>query len=53
MSGEFEAERRTATKSATLDDLHALEGGCAADSPLGLRDAAIGSILVTTAAPQR
>jgi integrase/recombinase XerD len=40
----------TPTKSATLDDLHALERGCAGDGPLDLRDAAIVSILVTTAA---
>ncbi len=40
----------TPTKSATLDDLHALERGCAGDSPLDLRDRAIVSILVTTAA---
>jgi integrase/recombinase XerD len=40
----------TPTKSATLDDLQALERGCAADSPLDLRDQAIVSILVTTAA---
>jgi integrase len=40
----------TPTKSATLDDLRALERGCAGDRPLDLRDAAIVSILVTTAA---
>ena len=40
----------TPTKSATLDDLHALERGCAGDSALDLRDRAIVSILVTTAA---
>jgi integrase/recombinase XerD len=40
----------TPTKSATLDDLHALERGCAGDHPLDLRDRAIVSILVTTAA---
>jgi integrase len=40
----------TPTKSATLDDLHALERGCTGDSPLDLRDQAIVSILVTTAA---
>ncbi len=40
----------TPTKSATLDDLHALERGCAGDEPLDLRDGAIVSILVTTAA---
>jgi integrase/recombinase XerD len=40
----------TPTKSATLDDLHALERGCAGVGPLDLRDQAIVSILVTTAA---
>ena len=40
----------TPTKSATLDDLRALERGCVGDGPLDLRDAAIVSILVTTAA---
>jgi integrase len=40
----------TPTKSATLDDLHALERGCAGNEPLDLRDRAIVSILVTTAA---
>jgi integrase/recombinase XerD len=40
----------TPTKSATLDDLLALQAGCAGDHPLDLRDAAIVSILVTTAA---
>jgi integrase/recombinase XerD len=40
----------TPTKSATLDDLRALERGCIGDHPLDLRDAAIVSILVTTAA---
>jgi integrase/recombinase XerD len=40
----------TPTKSATLDDLHALERGCVGDEPLDLRDQAIVSILVTTAA---
>jgi len=40
----------TPTKSATLDDLHALERGCAGEGPLDLRDQAIVSILVTTAA---
>jgi integrase/recombinase XerD len=40
----------TPTKSATLDDLRALERGCAGEGPLDLRDAAIVSILVTTAA---
>ena len=40
----------TPTKSATLDDLQALERGCAGEEPLDLRDRAIVSILVTTAA---
>jgi len=40
----------TPTKSATLDDLRALERGCAGVHPLDLRDQAIVSILVTTAA---
>jgi integrase len=40
----------TPTKSATLDDLHALERGCAGGCALDLRDQAIVSILVTTAA---
>jgi integrase len=40
----------TPTKSATLDDLHALERGCAGEGALDLRDRAIVSILVTTAA---
>jgi len=40
----------TPTKSATLDDLRALERGCAGQHPLDLRDRAIVSILVTTAA---
>jgi integrase len=40
----------TPTKSATLDDLRTLERGCAGDRPLDLRDQAIVSILVTTAA---
>jgi integrase len=40
----------TPTKSATRDDLRALERGCAGDRPLDLRDQAIVSILVTTAA---
>jgi integrase/recombinase XerD len=40
----------TPTKSATLDDLRALKRGCAGDRPLDLRDLAIVSILVTTAA---
>jgi integrase len=40
----------TPTKSATLDDLRTLEWGCTGDRPLDLRDQAIVSILVTTAA---
>jgi integrase/recombinase XerD len=40
----------TPTKSATLDDLHALERGCVGEGPLDLRDRAIVSIMVTTAA---
>jgi integrase/recombinase XerD len=40
----------TPTKSATLDDLRALEQGCAGDRPIDLRDRAILPILVTTAA---
>src|SRR5664280_711005 len=40
----------TPTKSATLDDLQTLERGCVGDEPLDLRDQAIVSILVTTAA---
>jgi integrase/recombinase XerD len=40
----------TPTKSATLDDLRTLERGCLGDRPLDLRDQAIVSILVTTAA---
>src|SRR5450759_2247394 len=40
----------TPTKSATLDDIRALEAGCAGDRPLDLRDRAITSILKTTAA---
>src|ERR1035437_7076865 len=40
----------TPTTSATLDDLRALERGCAGEEPLDLRDQAIVSILVTTAA---
>ena len=35
----------TPTKSATLDDLQALERGCAGEEPLNLRDRAIVSIL--------
>lgn len=41
---------QTPTKSATRDDLDALVRGCAGDEPLDLRDRAIVSILVTTAA---
>jgi integrase len=40
----------TPTKSATLDDLRALERGCAGDAPLDLRDRAVVSVLMTTAA---
>jgi integrase len=40
----------TPTKSATLDDIRALEAGCAGDRPLDLRDRAIVSILKTIAA---
>lgn len=40
----------TPTKSATLGDLEALRRGCEGDQPLDLRDRAIVSILVTTAA---
>jgi integrase len=40
----------TPTKSATLEDLRALERGCLGEGPLDLRDKAIVSILVTTAA---
>jgi len=40
----------TPTKGATLDDLRTLERGCGGDGPLDLRDQAIVSILVTTAA---
>jgi integrase len=40
----------TPTKGATLDDLRALEAGCAGGRPLDLRDRAIVAILVTTAA---
>jgi integrase len=40
----------TPTKSATLDDIRALEAGCSGDRPLDLRDRAIVSILKTTAA---
>lgn len=40
----------TPTKGATLDDLRALEAGCAGERPIDLRDRAIVVILVTTAA---
>jgi integrase len=40
----------TPTKSATLEDLRTLEHGCAGERPIDLRDRAIVSILVTTAA---
>jgi integrase/recombinase XerD len=40
----------TPPKSATLGDLRALEAGCAGDRPLDLRDRAIVSLFVTTAA---
>ncbi len=40
----------TPPKSATLADLRALEAGCAGDRPLDLRDRAIVSVFVTTAA---
>jgi integrase len=40
----------TPTKSATLDDIRALEAGCAGERPLDLRDRAVVSILKTTAA---
>jgi integrase/recombinase XerD len=40
----------TPTKGATLEDLRTLERGCAGEGPLDLRDQAIVSILVTTAA---
>jgi integrase/recombinase XerD len=40
----------TPTKSATLDDIRALEAGCVGDRPLDLRDRAMTSILKTTAA---
>lgn len=40
----------TPTKSATLGDLRTLECGCAGEAPLDLRDRAIVSVLVTTAA---
>ena len=40
----------TPPKSATLEDLRALERGCAGEGPLDLRDRAIVSLLKTTAA---
>jgi integrase len=40
----------TPTKSATLDDIRALERGCVGERPLDQRDRAITSILKTTAA---
>jgi len=40
----------TPTKGATLDDLRAVERGCAGDDPLSLRDRAILAVLKTTAA---
>jgi integrase/recombinase XerD len=40
----------TPPKSATLEDLQALERGCAGEGPLDLRDRAIVSVLTTTAA---
>jgi integrase len=40
----------TPTKSATLEDVRALERGCAGNEPLDLRDRAIVALLVTTAA---
>jgi integrase/recombinase XerC len=40
----------TPTKGATLDDLRALERGCAGDTALDLRDRAMVALLVTTAA---
>jgi integrase len=40
----------TPTKSATLDDIRALDAGCAGDQQLNLRDRAIVLILKTTAA---
>jgi integrase len=40
----------TPTKSATLGDIRSLERGCAGSGPLELRDRAIVSVLVTTAA---
>jgi site-specific recombinase XerD len=40
----------TPTKGATLEDLQALERGCAGGAPIDLRDRAIVAVLVTTAA---
>lgn len=40
----------TPAKAATLDDLRALERGCAGYGPMDLRDRAIVAILITTAA---
>jgi integrase/recombinase XerD len=40
----------TPTKSATLEDLRALERGCAGDAPIDMRDRAIVAVFVTTAA---
>jgi integrase/recombinase XerD len=40
----------TPPKSATLEDLRALERGCAGEGPLELRDRAIVALLTTTAA---
>lgn len=40
----------TPTKSATMEDLGALELGCAGDGPADFRDRAIVSVLTTTAA---
>jgi site-specific recombinase XerD len=40
----------TPTKSATLEDLEALERGCQGNRPIDLRDRAIVSVLTTTAA---
>ncbi len=40
----------TPTKGATLEDLRALEAGCAGERPLDLRDRAVVAVLVTTAA---
>jgi integrase/recombinase XerC len=40
----------TPAKSATLEDLRALERGCSGDAPIDLRDRALVAVLVTTAA---